>query len=143
MEGIPLSLRVTVSLSVGGLKEKKAPTSLGYNDMAVMIAFGESKAYVIPTVNSQMISEFLKKHPAVPADARMEPEAVQLYLDELVHYALIEKQQNPRDYRMRDDEGACIFTDYEILKSPHIDDIMFHGFRLHSASAIDKERRKG
>ena len=143
MAGIQLALRAVVSISVDGLKEIKAPTSIGYNDMAVMIAFGQSAEMGIPSVNSRMISEYLKKHPAVPADARMTPEGVQPYLDELVKYALIERQQNPGDYKMRDEMSECIFTDYARFKSPHIDDFMFHGFTLHSAWAIDKERRKG
>ena len=93
MQGIPRQLRVATIFNVDGLKGKQSPTSLGYNDMVVMIAFGYSDEYGTPTVSATMISEYLKKDPAVPADSRMEPSAVQSYLDELFSNRLLERNK--------------------------------------------------
>jgi hypothetical protein len=142
MENIPIELRAVVSLSVNGLKELEAPTSIGYNDMAIMIAFGESREMGIPTVSAEMISEYLGRHPAVPDDARMQPDKVQGYLDILHEYSLIEEGNDAGSYKMRSDMSSCIVRDYERLKSPDIDDLLFHGFRLYCAHAIDRERRQ-
>ena len=130
MERIPIQLIAAVSSSVDGLKELKAPTSIGFNDMAIMIAFGESTEMGIPTVNAKMISEYLGKKNAVPDNARMQPDEVQKYLNVLCGYNLIEKQTNPTDYKMRDDISSCIVSCHEELKSPYIDDLLFHGFRF-------------
>ena len=140
MEGIPIQLRAVLRLAVDGLKEKTAPTSIGYNDMAVMIAYGQSQEYGIPTVNADMISRFLSKHPAVPNNARMQPPVVQGYLEELADKALIDAQPEQGNYRMRDDTSSCLVADTDYMKSPTIDEFLFHGFRLHSAWEIQKQK---
>ena len=140
MQGIPLQLEAAIILAVEGLKREQAPTSIGYNDMAVMIAYGQSERG-IPTVDKTMVAEFLRKHPAVPEDARMTPDVVQTYLDVLADAALLERQGEPTKYRMRDDTSALIVNETDRLKSIHIDDFLFHGFRLHGSWAIDREKR--
>ena len=140
MDGIPIQLRAVLRLVVDGLKEKTAPTSIGYNDMAVMIAYGASQEHGIPTVNSNMISNFLSNHPAVPNDARMQPQMVQGYLEELADRALIDAQPEQGNYRMRDDTGSCLVVDTDYMKSPTIDEFLFHGFRLHSAWDIQRQK---
>jgi hypothetical protein len=132
MDQIHKGLRAVVNLSVEHLREREAPTRIGYNDMAIMIAFGQSELG-IPTVNSGMISTYLGKHPAVPEGARMGPDGVQRYLDILHDSTLIEAKEKLGDYQMRDDIGQILAMDAGRLKSPHIDDLFFHGFRLHSA----------
>ena len=95
MEGIPIQLRAVLGFVVDGLKEKIAPTCIGYNDMAVMIAYGQSKECGIPTVNADMVSRFLSMHPAVPSDARIQPQVVQGYLEELASAKLMKPARNP------------------------------------------------
>lgn len=138
MEEIPIQLRASLRLAVDELKEKTAPTSIGYNDMAVMIAYGRSQEYGAPTVNADMISRFLSKHPAVPGDARMQSEMVQGYLEELASHALIDAQPEQGDYRMRDDISPYLVANMNHMKSAHIDEFLFHGFRLHSALEIQR-----
>ena len=139
MEGIPRELEAVLSVVVNNLKELEAPTNLGYNDMAIMIAFGRSTEMGTPTVNAEMISEYLGKNSAVPDNARMQPDEVQKYLDMLQSNKLIESQIKPRDYKMRDDISSCIVTEYKQLKSSHVGDLLFHGFRLHGAYSINRE----
>mgnify|MGYP001597486401 CR=1 FL=1 len=91
MEGLPIQLRAALRVTVDGLKGETAPTSLGYNDMAVMIAYGESDECGIPTINADMVSRFLLKNLAVPKDARMQPQVVQGYLERLEDAVLINK----------------------------------------------------
>lgn len=143
MERILPEHLAAIRLVVGGLKSRTAPTSIGYHDMAIMIAFGQSNEYGIPTVSADMVYKYLAKHPAVPLDARMGPETIQGYLDVLTENTLLERQGAEKQYRMRDDDGACILSQYEHLKSPHIDDFLFHGFRIHSAGEIHKQRSQG
>ena len=138
MEGIPVQQRAALRFAVDRLKEKTAPTSIGYNDMAVMIAYGHSKEYGTPTVNADMISRFLSKDPAVPSDAIMQPQMVQEYLEELASKALIDAQPKQGDYRMRDDISPCLVAGTNDMKSAHIDVLLFHGFRLHSALEIQR-----
>ena len=140
MEGIPIQLRATLIFVVDGLKEKTAPTSIGYNDMAVMIAYGQSMEEGIPTVNANMISRFLSKHPAVQSDAKMTSQMVHGYLEELADKALIEEQEKG-SYRMRDDISSCLVENTEYMKSPTIDEFLFHGFRLHSSREIYKAKK--
>src|SRR3989338_6126023 len=90
-EGIPGQLRIVISIAVDGLKKGTAPTSLGYNDMAIMIAYGQSREFGIPEVHADMISKFLLKHPSVPSDSRMQPDVVQGYLETLAESAIIEE----------------------------------------------------
>lgn len=141
MQGISPALEVAVVLAVSSLKEERAPTSIGYNDMAVMIAYGQSEMGM-PTVDREMVAKFLSRHPAVPTDARMAPEAVQQYLDVLVDRNLLDRQSDPSKYRMRDDTSMSIVAHTDKLKSGHIEEFLFHGFRLHSAWAIEQERRE-
>lgn len=141
MEETPPQSRATVVSAVEDLKKESAPTSIGYNDMAVMIAFGQSDEDGIPTVSADMIAIYLAKHVAVPEDARMQTEAVQGYLDFLTDRALLEQQTDAKKYLMKDDAGPCIVESYERLKSPKIGDLLFHGFRKYSSWEIDKERR--
>ena len=93
MEGIPRELEAVLSVVVNNLKELEAPTNLGYNDMAIMIAFGRSTEMGTPTVNAEMISEYLGKNSAVPDNARMQPDEVQKYLDMLQSNKLIESHK--------------------------------------------------
>ena len=140
MEGIPIQLRAFLRLAVDTLKEKTAPTSIGYNDMVVMIAYGQSLEAGIPTVNAEMIFRYLAKHPAVPSDAKMQPQIVQGYLEELADKALIDKLPEQGNYIMRGDISSCLVEDTDSMKSPHIDEFLFHGFRLHSAWEIRKQK---
>lgn len=58
MDEIPLHCGAVILFAVQSLREDPAPTSIGYNDMALMIAYGEFREYGIPTFNSRMISRF-------------------------------------------------------------------------------------
>lgn len=131
MEGILPQHRASINYVVGQLRERKTPIGVGYNDMAIMLAHGQSELG-IPIVNSAMISSFLAKHPAVPEDARMESDRVQNYLQVLEEAHLIDALENPGDYRMRGDTSEILVADTGRLKSPHIDDFLFHGFRIHA-----------
>jgi len=118
------------------LKETKAPTSIGYNDMAIMIAFGQSDEYGIPTVGASMIADYLARNPSVPEDAGMQSGAVQEYLDVLINNALLWRQENPHTYKMRDDIGSCIIDNFERNKSPHIQEMLFNRFRIYCANEM-------
>ncbi|MBU3913244.1 MAG: hypothetical protein KKE50_04070 [Nanoarchaeota archaeon] len=138
MEEIPIQQRTVLRFAVGKLKEKTAPTSMGYNDMAVMIAYGQPQGGGVLTVNAEMISRFLSKHSAVPSDARMQPSVVQGYLEELANNALIDAQPGQGNYRMRDDISSYLVTDADDMKSPVIDKFLFDGFRVYSYWEIQK-----
>jgi len=143
MENIPVSQRASVIFVVNQLKGETVPTNFGYNDMAVMIAYGQSNEAGIPTVNSDMISRFLSTHPAVPADVgRIHPEMIQGYLDRLAKSHLIDEQPTKGHYRMSDDISRCLVADSDSLKSPHIDEFLFHGFRLFSAWEIRAQQAR-
>lgn len=107
------------------LRELKAPTSLGYNDMAVMIAFGQF--IVNKPVNAELISKYLASSRCVPGDAVMPSELVDSYLEMLANRALI--AHNASDgYVMKHDVCDTLFTHYVDLKSPRVMDGFFHCF---------------
>lgn len=142
MDEIPIEYKAALILAVETLREEPAPTSIGHNDMAVMIAYGQSLEFGIPTINTDMISRFLSKHLAVPKDARMQPKVVQGYLEKLADSRLIDEEQKQGDYRMRDDTSTYLVAYTKMLKSPHIDELLFHGFRLYSAWEIKKQKTR-
>jgi len=135
MEGILPQHAAAVIACVKGLGQEHAPTSLGYNDMTVMIAYGRTGLPANPSMDANMISAYLGKNPVVPTDARMDSESVQTYLEKLVHFNLIEERREGEEvrYEMRDDDSEIIVAATDRLKSPHIDDLFFHGFRVHCA----------
>ncbi len=142
-DGIHDAVRAGVWTSVKSLGERQAPTRFGYNDMAVLIAYGYSDEEGTPTVSAEMISEFLNRHPTVPDYAKLNREQVQLYLDELAKVTMLERRGN--GYRMREDISFPILERLEELKSPELNDEMLAGFKLHSAwqIEIDRERTAG
>ncbi|MBI2631777.1 hypothetical protein HYW75_02130 [Candidatus Pacearchaeota archaeon] len=139
MDYIHSEYKVAILFAVNHLKEESAPSSIGYNDMALMIAYGESSEYGIPTVNSDMISRFLLKHQAVPINARMLPQTVKIYLEKLATENLIDREINDGDYRMRNDTSTILVRSTDLLKSSDIDKTLFHGFRVYSAWEIYKQ----
>ncbi len=143
MDGIPPELIAAVCASVDGLKQNKASSTIGFNDMAITIAFGHSE-YGTPTVNASNISDFLNKNPAVPNDARMKPDVVQQYLNVLNDSHLIEEQKrqdSKNDYIMRGDVSSIIVSSYKKLKSPEINDALFHGFRVYGGLKIIPQKK--
>lgn len=133
MQGILPQHAAGIVMNVGLAGQEQAPTSVGYNDMAVMIAYGRSLEVPNPRIDVNMISKYLGKHPAVPHDARMDSDSVQAYLDKLAYFDLIKEIGEGREvrYEMRADDSEIIVAETDRLKSPHIDDFFFHGFRVH------------
>jgi hypothetical protein len=121
------------------LEQKTAPTSIGYNDMALMIAYGKSLEYGCHAVNPSMISGFLLRHSAVPDNIKMHPKLVRGYLEELADARLIEREITPGDYRMSEDTSSCLVDASEYIKSSHIDDFLFHSFRVYCAREMRKQ----
>lgn len=143
MDKIPPELRAAVCVSVDGLKQSKAPSAIGFNDMAITIAFGDSE-YGTPVVNASNISDFLSRNPAVPNNAKMKPNVVQQYLNVLNDSHLIEEQKrqdSKNDYIMRGDVSSIILASYKNLKSLEINDALFHGFRVYSGLKIIPQQK--
>lgn len=141
INGIPIPTIIATRMAVSGLKTKEAPYSLGYNDMAVMLSFGRTKELGSPIFTANQVADFLGRHMAVPEDSRMPEVDVSRYFAELKSYSLLEQVQDK--FEMRDDISYSIWSDYKNLKSPHIDDFLFHGFTLMSSQWAFDQRTHG
>ena len=62
----------TVSLQMKELQRNEAPTSLGFDDFAIMFALYQ-KLYLNKPLKAEDFSGYFKKHPMIPEDPRMEP----------------------------------------------------------------------
>ena len=63
-------MAAVLGITVQGLKEDRAPTSIGYNDFALLFALTQEQLPGTP-ITAEYLSKYLKQHPAVycPATA--------------------------------------------------------------------------
>ncbi|MEK6879381.1 MAG: hypothetical protein AABY22_07235, partial [Nanoarchaeota archaeon] len=80
----------------------------------------------------EYISKYLKKHPGVPDDARLEPERVEIYLDRLKDIALIDKVVD-QGYFMHSELVRLLSSNVERIKTPEMDEGAIRGISLFAS----------
>jgi len=129
----PLKNPVAAALGVAvqGLKEDRAPTSIGYNDFALMFALTQEQLPGKP-ISAEYLSKYLRQHPAVPEDARLEPNGVEAYLKRLEGGGLITRMVND-GYTMHDELVRLLSANVGRVKTPDLDELAIRGVSLYSA----------
>lgn len=139
------SIDIAAILTVDGLKNKeyqRSPSSLGYNDIAVMIAFAHSDATPNLEFHAPLIQEYLSYGEYVPEDARkMNAFDIDSYLDILSKECKLivfdSHEEGFPKYTMPNYIARAISSEMPRLKSSHLDDLFFHGFRMHCLNASE------
>ena len=88
-----------------------------------------------------MISDFFhSEHAKITPDVGMTPDVAQSYLDELANQGIITKQ--PNGFIMGDGIASLVTSEFQNLKSPHLDMKVFYGFGTYLFSRILEEESR-
>ncbi|MBI2508307.1 hypothetical protein HYV89_05135 [Candidatus Woesearchaeota archaeon] len=120
-----------LGLAVKYLKEDKAPTSMGYNDFALMFALAQEQLPRQP-ITSDYISKYLVKHPAIPNDVRLEPKSVEEYLELLQKRGLIEGNQE-KGYIMHSEIVRILSANVDKIKTPTLEELAIRGISIYAS----------
>jgi hypothetical protein len=130
-------------VAIEGLTSEEAPTSLGYNDFALIFAQAQAMRGA-KGVSAQFISGYLNQHPSVPVDARIpawtgdtQEAAVIDYLDVLADVKVIDPADHlVRDgtptYLMHDDITSRLVASVDTLKSEQVPELAIRGMMLYA-----------
>jgi len=124
-------MAAVLGITVQGLKEDRAPTSIGYNDFALLFALTQEQLPGTP-ITAEYLSKYLKQHPAVPKDARLEPQGVEIYLERLLDDRLLTRMVN-NGYTMHSEFVRLLSANVDRVKTPDLDELSIRGVSLYSA----------
>ncbi|MBI3050878.1 hypothetical protein HYY74_00290 [Candidatus Woesearchaeota archaeon] len=124
-------LAMVLNLAIQDFREAEAPTSIGYHDFALIFALAQEQLPGSP-ISAEFLSEYLVRHPAVPEDARLEPQGVEAYLAMLEKKALIHPHPE-NGYRMHEAVVGLLSANVGSVKTPDLDELAIRGISLYAA----------
>jgi hypothetical protein len=138
---IPEHIREKTTFALREVAASRAPTGIGFQDIALMIAYGEQEEDRMALINSGMLCKFLHGNQSAPETARlMQPSTAQRYLDSLSSVDLIEHTLGD-GYQMQNGVAQVLRESARVMKSPHVDELLFRGFKIFVNPASAKKTR--